>query len=151
MAQDMKHSVSGAEASLACWCYRSLALPGMTLPDMLRLTEQAQRGNERLGVTGVLFFSAGRFLQWLEGPAEAVEVLISKILRDGRHSEIEILSQETVTRRRFGDWHMQLSCTEDEAAQLSQGERGEVIVVDPAALPGDGRQAMRGSSRCAVF
>ena len=144
MTQGTKRSVSGAGSPLTCWCYRSLALPGLTLPDILRLTEQAQRGNERLGVTGVLFFSAGHFLQWLEGPAEAVETVMAQILRDGRHSGIEILSQETVTRRRFGEWHMQLSCTEDEAAQLSQGERGEVIVVDPAALPDDGAASNEG-------
>lgn len=137
MAQDMTRGGSTSDSGLISLCYRSLAGPGLGLPDMLGLTAAAQERNSKDGVTGVLFFSGGHFLQWLEGPATAVEATMQRILKDGRHREIEILSKERVTRRRFGDWHMQLSCSEDEAAHLSCGQLDQVIVVDGAAVPGN--------------
>lgn len=138
MAHDMTRGAVPAGSGLISLCYRSTAVPGLTLSDILRIAEQAQFCNGPAAVTGVLFHAGGRFLQWLEGPADAVEAVMARILVDGRHRDVELLSKESVTRRRFGDWHMQLACTADEAAQLSRGQRAQVVVVEDAAVPGDG-------------
>ena len=68
--------------------------------------EQSQANNERLGLTGVLMASGGLFYQVLEGPAEAVDEVYAKIVADGRHTDLLLLSSEDNVTRTFPDWSM---------------------------------------------
>jgi hypothetical protein len=81
--------------------YRSRARPGLLADDLNDIIETAEARNRRLGVTGLLLHGrmealpgvAGEFVQWLEGPEEAVETLFGNIERDGRHTGIEVLGR----------------------------------------------------------
>lgn len=75
--------------------------------DIQAIGEQSQRNNERLGLTGVLMASGGLFYQVLEGPAEAVDEVYRKIVEDGRHTDLLLLSTETGVDRLFPTWSMQ--------------------------------------------
>ena len=50
----------------------------------------------------------GRFLQWLEGPAESVDRIWQSIRVDSRHTDVEILGHMPTTVRCFPDWGMKL-------------------------------------------
>lgn len=75
--------------------------------DVQAIGEQSRRNNERLDLTGVLMASGGLFYQVLEGPAEAVDEVYRKIVEDGRHTDLLLLSTETGVDRLFPTWSMQ--------------------------------------------
>ena len=70
------------------------------LKDMLKGSVQR---NRRAGITGLLLFKDGCFMQVLEGEEDAVKKLFAKICRDPRHHNIIPLIQEPVERRHFPD------------------------------------------------
>jgi hypothetical protein len=74
----------------------------------------ARRNNAAHGITGLLFFGGGLFLQWLEGPRQSVLQLLRTLEADRRHHDIVILSRsEEVRERLFGDWDMELVAPDD--------------------------------------
>ena len=66
----------------------------------------ARRLNARDGITGALICRADIYLQWLEGPEDAVRRAMARIARDDRHVELRIHVAEPVPARVFGDWAM---------------------------------------------
>ncbi|MBI1263949.1 MAG: blue light sensor protein [Alphaproteobacteria bacterium] len=66
----------------------------------------ARRCNERDGVTGALICRADIYLQWLEGPEDAVRRTLERIGRDDRHLEVKLHVAEPAPERMFGDWAM---------------------------------------------
>lgn len=66
----------------------------------------ARTNNTRLGVTGMLLYQDGSFLQVLEGDEPILEALFQKIDRDERHVRIKTLLRREVEARQFGDWAM---------------------------------------------
>ncbi|MFN3314725.1 MAG: BLUF domain-containing protein, partial [Hyphomonas sp.] len=73
--------------------YRSTALKPPTPGELEQMTMAAQRRNQALGITGILYYDEGRFLQTIEGPPDALETVWTSILRDPRHTDIEVLNQ----------------------------------------------------------
>ena len=72
--------------------------------------------NRALGVTGMLLYAHGGFMQLLEGEEEAVKALFDRVRRDDRHRRVTVLVQGPVAERTFADWAMAYRCLEDEAA-----------------------------------
>ncbi|MDP3425704.1 MAG: BLUF domain-containing protein, partial [Burkholderiaceae bacterium] len=66
----------------------------------------ARSHNPENGITGVLCYGGGIFLQAIEGGRGAVNELYSHIIRDARHTEVQLLHYEEITERRFGGWTM---------------------------------------------
>jgi len=73
----------------------------------------AQMMNRRLDLTGMLVQSDGHFAQVLEGRAEAVATLMTRIRRDPRHRNVRTLLEEPILRRRFASWAMRLVRPDD--------------------------------------
>jgi hypothetical protein len=79
-----------------------------------RLTDEAleeildvsRRNNAAAGVTGLLMYAEGAFLQVLEGEAADVKDTFVRILGDKRHSRILKLYKGPIRRRNFPDWSM---------------------------------------------
>lgn len=69
---------------------------------------QAEANNASNGITGLLVYNAGYFLQIIEGDDRAIERLYDKICRDQRHTDICRLSSHQIQRRLFDGWHMGL-------------------------------------------
>jgi Sensors of blue-light using FAD len=67
---------------------------------------QARRNNPASNITGCLICRQDMYLQLLEGPGDAIDMLFAKIKADDRHLEVIQLSRETVTTRMFPDWAM---------------------------------------------
>lgn len=70
------------------------------------LLAAARRNNARNDITGVLIFSAGSFLQVLEGARSDVEATFTRIRRDRRHRGLIPLLEEPIDDRMFGAWSM---------------------------------------------
>jgi len=58
------------------------------------------------GITGVLCFGGGIYLQAIEGGRNQVNDLYSHIVKDPRHKDVVILDYQEITERRFGGWTM---------------------------------------------
>ena len=75
--------------------------------DIAAIGEQSRSNNERLDLTGLLMASGGLFYQVLEGPAEAVDEVYNRIVEDGRHTDLLLLSTEHGVERQFPRWSME--------------------------------------------
>lgn len=67
---------------------------------------KARENNDRLGVTGVLIYNKGVFLQLLEGSEEAVQEIFQKICLDPRHHHIQNFFENYTKQRMFENWSM---------------------------------------------
>lgn len=66
----------------------------------------ARATNPGLGITGVLLYRGGIFLQLLEGPEDKVTDLYKKIEKDPRHTNVIKLFEEHKNPRIYTDWSM---------------------------------------------
>ena len=76
---------------------------GGAMEDILAQSREFNPGN---GITGILCFGGGIFLQVLEGGRGAVNQLYARLLRDPRHTDHVLLHYEEILERRFGGWNM---------------------------------------------
>ncbi len=67
---------------------------------------KSREHNPACGITGILCYGHGVFLQAIEGGRSAVNELYGTILRDVRHQQVELLLYEEISERRFGGWTM---------------------------------------------
>ena len=86
--------------------YASRAVPTVNQDELVAIVRKSKANNPALGVTGVLCFSEGIFLQALEGGRSAVNQLYNRIVSDPRHSQVELLCYEEIGERRFAGWSM---------------------------------------------
>ena len=75
------------------------------------------RRNAASGITGMLLYANGRFLQVLEGEHQAVDETFARICRDIRHEDTVLLSQEPIDTRQFGSWSMGFRHMSEEDAR----------------------------------
>jgi hypothetical protein len=69
--------------------YVSTAEVPFTSVDLVNLTSRSEYANEKRDITGYLWFDGSMFLQYLEGPADSIDTLETKITNDPRHSIIK--------------------------------------------------------------
>ena len=86
--------------------YASRAAASVGHEELVAILRKSQANNPALGITGVLCFSEGIFLQVLEGGRGAVNRLYNRIVSDARHSQVELLSYDEIGERRFACWSM---------------------------------------------
>jgi hypothetical protein len=88
--------------------YTSQSPQALSDADLKKLLMRARSNNEKMGVTGMLIYHDGVFLQALEGDELSVRDLFKRIEKDASHTGIAILrSQRSFGERRiFGDWSM---------------------------------------------
>ena len=67
---------------------------------------QSRTHNPASGITGILCYGGGIFLQALEGGRLAVSELYGHIQKDTRHKDVVLLHYEEIMERRFGGWTM---------------------------------------------
>ncbi len=88
--------------------YASVARPGFSLDDYRQIRASAKAFNTPNGISGILCFSGGAFLQAIEGRRVHVNQLYNRIVRDTRHHDTEILSCTPIDMRSFIDWSMKM-------------------------------------------
>ncbi len=86
--------------------YVSTANPELTIHDLDQILDTARARNEASGLTGLLVFNGFNFMQYLEGPASALEAVFDAICRDPRHSGVVRVFGDTAEDRLFPAWTM---------------------------------------------
>jgi Sensors of blue-light using FAD len=86
--------------------YASAGSQPFSSSQLIDLLAKARTNNQALGVTGLLLYHGGSFLQVLEGEDSVVSSLFEKIAKDPRHNRCIVIKRSTVTERSFADWSM---------------------------------------------
>lgn len=86
--------------------YRSQAVRPMERGELDRLLIDARRFNERVRVSGVLLHHQGVFLQYFEGPPQAVAQVYDRIKRSDLHGRVAELMYRPIGERQFAKWDM---------------------------------------------
>ena len=96
---------------------------------------QSRQGHPGLGITGILCYGGGIFLQAIEGGRGAVSDLYGHIQRDQRHKDVVLLHYEEISERRFSGWTMgQVNMSKINASiLLKYAEKPEL---DPYSVSG---------------
>ena len=95
----------------------------------------SRQHNPECGITGILCYGGGIFLQAIEGGRTAVSELYGHIQRDPRHSDVVLLHYEEINERRFGGWTMgQVNMSKINASILLK--YAEKPVLDPYSVSG---------------
>jgi hypothetical protein len=90
-------------SSLIHIVYTSAATETFAKADLKELLKGSVKRNSLAGITGLLLFKDGSFMQALEGEPAVVQALFSKIKRDPRHHHIIPLLEEPIPQRNFPD------------------------------------------------
>ena len=107
-----------------------------TSPDAINaILAQSRQHNPECGITGILCYGGGIFLQAIEGGRMPVSELYGHIQRDTRHREVVLLHYEEISERRFGGWTMgQVDVSRvNTSILLKYSERA---VLDPYSVSG---------------
>jgi len=96
---------------------------------------QSREHNPSTGITGILCYGGGIFLQAIEGGRSQVSDLFGHIQRDARHKDVVLLQFEEIPERRFGGWSMgQVNLTKlNQSTLLKYSEKPEL---DPYGMSG---------------
>jgi hypothetical protein len=86
--------------------YVSSATRPFTQQELRSLLVVARTRNDRSGVTGMLLYKDGNFMQVLEGARDAVLAVKARIETDPRHRGILVLLSGDSPQRQFGSWSM---------------------------------------------
>ncbi len=86
--------------------YFSHADRAMSSDDLQELLNRARDRNKTKGITGLLLYQSGYFLQALEGDRESVRALFEKIQADPRHHTMTKIYDQETEERNFKDWQM---------------------------------------------
>jgi hypothetical protein len=86
--------------------YVSKAVSPYSLTDIDRLLLSARERNEQRGLSGVLLYDDGDFMQYIEGPAGGLSEIYQKIGASPMHRGIIELLREPLAAPRFPRWSM---------------------------------------------
>jgi len=121
--------------------YASRAVPAMDQEELMAILRKSKANNPARGITGVLCFSEGIFLQVLEGGRGAVNRLYNRIAADSRHKDCELLSYQEIGERRFAGWSMgQVNMARLNRALLLK--YSETATLDPFVVSGSVSMAL---------
>lgn len=123
--------------------YRSTAAAEVVPNSLLRDIEaQASAANATSDITGLLVLAGNVFVQVLEGDAQALTALFSRITTDKRHRQVELVTHQRIPARLFNDWAMRLVDLYDLPGEkrgfmvAKYGREGEQLAIpeEPDAL-----------------
>jgi hypothetical protein len=86
--------------------YVSRALDPKAEEETDSILDSSRQHNIANGITGILCYGGGIYLQAIEGGRKQVNELYGHILRDARHKDVVLLHYQEITERRFGGWTM---------------------------------------------
>ena len=107
--------------SLYSLIYVSSAKVAFSKPELTALLEIARRNNTPLGVTGMLLYKDGNFMQILEGEEDTLETLHEKIQKDPRHDGMLTMLKKPIEEREFPEWSMAFRNLADDALRHTAG------------------------------
>lgn len=86
--------------------YVSTAINEQTDTDLQEILATSVRHNLEEGITGLLLYASGGFMQLLEGEEANVKSTYARIRQDPRHKNLNIFLEEPIEQRAFPAWSM---------------------------------------------
>lgn len=74
------------------------------LDEMRRVRDRAVINNQRDGIRVMLMHKCGWFVQWMEGPPEALKRLVERVSFDKRHHGLKVVHESVGEPRLFKPW-----------------------------------------------
>ena len=130
-----------AESNLDSIVYVSSAVRLLSFDEIAHLLKRARERNKEYGITGVLLYDGGNFMQYIEGPKNNLDVIYKIIQEDEQHTGIILVIREAIEKRQFGDWSMGFQTKEFEGYVGSPSERQLIEMI--LELPEDNSSAAR--------
>lgn len=114
------------------YCSRAVDTGAAAIESILT---QSRLHNAQIGITGILCYGDGVFLQCIEGGRMQVSELYGSIQQDPRHKDVALLFFEEISERRFSGWSMgQVNVSKlNQSILLKYSEKPEL---DPYAVSG---------------
>jgi Sensors of blue-light using FAD len=86
--------------------YASVATIPFSPAELQELLKISRANNSQLGITGILLYRDGEFMQAIEGEQAAIQALYTHITCDTRHQRITTILEGPIDTRHFPDWSM---------------------------------------------
>jgi hypothetical protein len=86
--------------------YASRANAPMSEHELSLILKQSREHNPAEGITGLLCYTDGVFMQVLEGGRDAINARYKHIVSDTRHHDVILLSYAETDERQFAGWSM---------------------------------------------
>ncbi len=86
--------------------YVSTASSLMSEEELADLLHKARLHNTGAGISGMLLYKDGSFMQLIEGDEADVKNLFWRIANDTRHSDVTTVIEGKLENRNFPDWSM---------------------------------------------
>ncbi|MCX6945221.1 MAG: BLUF domain-containing protein [Opitutales bacterium] len=94
-------------SDLYCLIYISIPRkPEPTKAELLGILAKARSKNLKAGITGMLLYKKGLYLQVSEGPKHLIRKLYNTLLLDPRHNYLAVVEDGEISKRSFADWTM---------------------------------------------
>lgn len=108
-----------------CMLYASLptkylAQDGTEKDGIVDILNVCRERNPQLGITGILLYGDHKFIQLLEGNAEAIDKLAQRIKNDNRHDYFVTLMDAPIEQRFFPTWAMGCKYFGNEVRKLDE-------------------------------
>ncbi|MDH3378223.1 MAG: BLUF domain-containing protein [Gammaproteobacteria bacterium] len=129
------------DSDLDSLVYVSSATRILNLEEIGYLLKRARERNKEYGLTGVLLYDGGNFMQYLEGPKDNLDVIYKIIQEDKQHTGIILVYREAIEDRQFGDWSMAYQTKDVEGYVGSPSERQLIEMI--LELPDDNASIAR--------
>lgn len=102
----MQESHTRSAGPLRQLLYRSHVSRSWHEDELRALQSAAATNNTSAGITGLLLYCRGVFIQLIEGPTTHIEDLFDRIKADPRHQDIVVLYDTYVYQRALSQWTM---------------------------------------------
>lgn len=83
---------------------------------------QVRDKNKHMAITGILLLIQGKFVQYIEGPAEEIDKVYNSISKDKRHTDMILLDSGDLKERQFKDWSMAYKEVSDKQIKAIVGK-----------------------------
>ena len=112
--------------------YYSVASQPITRDLMQAIVKTSQDNNYQNEITGLLLADTTIFVQWIEGPENAVEFLYNKIKKDCRHHSVtELMSGSFQIDRVFSEWSFRSESRANIISILSEAQGSKAVEKNP--------------------
>lgn len=91
---------------LSSLTYISRANENLSTKDLNNLLQQAEQNNRERGITGVLMFDNRYFMQTVEGSRTQINHLLSRLIADTRHYDVQLVDSREIPFRSWANWSL---------------------------------------------
>ena len=122
------------------FAYTSEALQNFDDDALENLAVLSSKKNEQVGITGYLYFQGRHFLQYIEGPEDAIDSLMNVLKKDPRHRIGATVQLSNIRKRIFPRWYMRFLSNNFLQTKSKTIEDELRFIVETASTEKSGRE-----------